>query len=81
MPRAVPQGRDRLAPVSDVARSNLGATLTGQRKYEEATREVEQAVALRPGYAEAVEFRRALALNPHFLEARRNLDQAEGLLR
>lgn len=42
-----------LDPVSGVARSNLGAALTGQRKYEEATRELEQAVALRPGYAEA----------------------------
>jgi tetratricopeptide (TPR) repeat protein len=40
-------------PASGVARSNLGAALTGQRRYEEATRELEQAVALRPGYAEA----------------------------
>jgi len=29
----------------------------------------------------AVEFQRALTLNPDFLQARRNLDQAERLLR
>ena len=40
-------------PASGVARSNLGAALTGQRKYEEATGELERAVALRPAYAEA----------------------------
>jgi tetratricopeptide (TPR) repeat protein len=40
-------------PASGVARSNLGAALTGQRRYEEATRELERAVALRPAYAEA----------------------------
>lgn len=42
-----------LDPASGVARSNLGAALTGQRRYEEATRELERAVALRPRYAEA----------------------------
>jgi tetratricopeptide (TPR) repeat protein len=42
-----------LDPASGVARSNLGAALTGQRRYEEATAELKRATALRPGYAEA----------------------------
>ncbi|HMB35924.1 MAG TPA: tetratricopeptide repeat protein [Methylomirabilota bacterium] len=42
-----------LDAASGVARSNLGAALTADRRYEDATRELEQAVALRPGYAEA----------------------------
>ncbi len=42
-----------LDPASGVARSSLGAALTAERRYEEATRELERAVALRPGYAEA----------------------------
>ena len=42
-----------LDAASGVARSNLGAALTADRRYEDATRELERAVALRPGYAEA----------------------------
>src|SRR5262249_56140296 len=42
-----------LDAASGVARSNLGAALTADGRYEDATRELEQAVALRPGYAEA----------------------------
>jgi Flp pilus assembly protein TadD len=40
-------------PASGIARSNLGAALTAERRYEEGTRELERAVVLRPGYAEA----------------------------
>jgi protein O-mannosyl-transferase len=42
-----------LDPASGVARSNLGAALTAERRYVEATQELERAVALRSGYAEA----------------------------
>jgi tetratricopeptide (TPR) repeat protein len=42
-----------MEPASGVARSNLGAALTAQRRYAEAVAELERAVALRPGYAEA----------------------------
>lgn len=42
-----------LEPGSGVARSNLGAALTAERRYADAVAELERAVALRPGYAEA----------------------------
>ena len=42
-----------LEPGSGVARSNLGAALTAQRRYADAVAELDRAVALRPGYAEA----------------------------
>jgi len=42
-----------LEPGSGVARSNLGAALTAERRYADAVDELERAVALRPGYAEA----------------------------
>ena len=42
-----------LDPAAGVARSNLGAALTAERRYAEATRELERAAVLRPGYAEA----------------------------
>ena len=42
-----------LEPNSGVARSNLGAALTAERRYADAVVELRRAVALRPGYAEA----------------------------
>jgi Tfp pilus assembly protein PilF len=42
-----------LEPTSGVARSNLGAALTAERRYADAVVELRRAVALRPGYAEA----------------------------
>jgi len=42
-----------LDSAAGVARSNLGAALTAARRYAEATQELERAVVLRPGYAEA----------------------------
>lgn len=42
-----------LDPSSGVARSNLGAALTAERRYADAVAELRRAVALRPGYAEA----------------------------
>jgi Tfp pilus assembly protein PilF len=42
-----------LEPDSGIARSNLGAALTAERRYADAVVELRRAVALRPGYAEA----------------------------
>ena len=64
-----------LEPRSGVARSNLGAALTAEHRYADAVAELERAVALRPGYAEAWN---NLGIS---LEALRRSDEAEAAYR